>query len=637
MNLRTRSVTPAAVARRRQSGIATVIVVLLTGLALAAVVFGAVGYIGSLQARSVSLHAATQAQLQAWSALDAARQYLAQIGVTTAGTLAPNTPMTFAGNLAGVSAKIVSVTATDATYCNGGTRVQMTFAGSGGPANTSLESVICINSATVAGSGLPTDTINIKGPLTLSGSNQSIDTGNSKLIVDGAISGNGYLSGYDHVSATGNITLTGGNNIGALSSNGDINTQGQFTSITAFGNIIMNGGAPATAVTGSVSANGTFTDNGGGSYNLIEAGGNINLSNGTTAAKVHSQGSVYGRSSTVSTELLAQGSFNELSCCSKVASGQVGTSVNLTSSRNGSVVNLSVVPGLSVSVTQVAKTTSTIPKVDAYDFQSYANYVFSFNASNAPVVTVYNVNGITSGTQYYLVNSDGIHYDQMCTGTTYSAGSCKKICYRNPPSTTYDNACITTSGTNWTVGGQSNTVLAPGIAFFKGNLTLNSGNYYNTFIATGNISTAGSLATTSVNYAAQTAASNICANTNFSTLYPTSLCSGSGVYTAIELGNVALLAGSYTAGVFSGGHVDIGASNVITGNIVAGDYLTTGGSSTIYGVATAAYEAGGSQANVFSASTTFNQSKTVPWTGTPGCYGCSASPPTAQVLFAHYQ
>ncbi|AOY02293.1 hypothetical protein BJP62_09610 [Jeongeupia sp. USM3] len=75
-----------------QRGIATVLILLLTGLSLTAAVLGTVYYVRGTQEQGVSAHAATQAQLKAWTGVEAIQLYLTtlssdEVRELTAGSL----------------------------------------------------------------------------------------------------------------------------------------------------------------------------------------------------------------------------------------------------------------------------------------------------------------------------------------------------------------------------------------------------------------------------------------------------------------------------------------------------------------------------------------------------------------------
>src|SRR5690606_40312986 len=66
---------------KRQRGIATVLTVVLLGMALTSATLVGVSQLRSSQELSVSLHAQTMAQKRAWLAAEAFREYLQQVVV----------------------------------------------------------------------------------------------------------------------------------------------------------------------------------------------------------------------------------------------------------------------------------------------------------------------------------------------------------------------------------------------------------------------------------------------------------------------------------------------------------------------------------------------------------------------------
>src|SRR5690606_1984157 len=60
---------------KKQRGIATLLVLLLVGIAISAAIFGSLRYIQGSQDQTTAFHAQTQAQLKAWSGVDMLYQY----------------------------------------------------------------------------------------------------------------------------------------------------------------------------------------------------------------------------------------------------------------------------------------------------------------------------------------------------------------------------------------------------------------------------------------------------------------------------------------------------------------------------------------------------------------------------------
>lgn len=264
-------------------------------------------------------------------------------------------------------------------------------------------------------------------------------------------------------------------------------------------------------------------------------------------------------------------------------------------------------------------------KVDAYEYKDASNYLFEY-VNGKRQVTVQNINGLTTGV-YYLGNypqQNGRGYNDFLCKSVDSSNNCTSPA--TPDSTTRTlcqgqstyNGCITYSNGTWTVSGKN---LAPGALWFKGNLQMSNGEYYNSVVATGNITTSGAHVLYAVNYAGYQV---ICNNkflknstTDFAGMYPTNFCNISGAkLISNSLGNVGYLAGSFTNSVFSGGVITLGASSNVYGSIVAGDVFLTEGSSTVHGYVTAAAQ-GNTTANNWGGSTLIDTSD-LPDSYTPG-------------------
>lgn len=108
----------------------------------------------------------------------------------------------------------------------------------------------------------------------------------------------------------------------------------------------------------------------------------------------------------------------------------------------------------------------------------------------------------------------------------------------------------------------------------------------NTFISTGNIAYGGSITLTAPNF---TDASQTCGSTYYP--MPTNLCSSTTALSYASLGNTALLAGSCTdsstsdtcSSTYVGGDISFGGGATVYGNIIAGNKITTSGSTNIKG------------------------------------------------------
>jgi hypothetical protein len=326
--------------------------------------------------------------------------------------------------------------------------------------------------------------------------------------------------------------------------------------------------------------------------------------------------------------LMAQGNLTEASNGS-VANGQIGGTLTKPSWNNN--IHVTVVNGLQVPITPLTATTIQSTVIDAWPLKSSANLAFDHDASNNITVTASNMYGISDGT-YYLAGS-GQNRDYLCTTTTYNANSCyKKICIGYSDS----NSCFSYSNGTWALNGR---MMAPGVIWFNGNVTAGNGTYNDTILATGNISTQGSTSIYSPNFVGY---SGICTNSYFLSFYPTNFCQNSA-YVASPIGNIALLAGGYVSGVFSGGNINLGSSNDVHGNVLAGNLLSTSGSTKVYGYITISNQSnsttgsdlrGSTTIDLSSLPATFDPSK-IPSSGGSGG-GSGGSSPTVNYVWSRY-
>ncbi|TBV09062.1 hypothetical protein DNK34_03805 [Pseudomonas dryadis] len=672
----------------RQRGMATILVVMLAGMALTVTALGIMYSVRTSQDKQVTVHATTHSQAGAWVAVEALRLYLQTLDKDALDGLAASAQLAFtiAGNkVTAQNFALEPITgdtnnthrfATDISYQDVAARASSTI--------SVVYDVIPANSATTPSREPWSDVLNIYNDLNMTGGISILGGDLAKFNVDGSVNlDSASITGIKTLKATGNISIGSGIKVEELYSNGDISLTGSASVLSASalgnittnsggsqgvlnanGNIIITNGSVATAnalgfiTASSGGTHGTFTaaktiSISNGSTTLANAEGNVTLTGGS-ATTVNSESNVSSSSQQVST-INANGSVTALSPVNINATGDVTlngwgsanvrskgsvtvNSGNLSSvlasgnltfngwgSASGTIggtltkeqqyngnVNVNVQPGLVVEVptvdvvpmAQLSAFTLTRPRVDAYGLKTSANYVFQ-RENGRTKVTVRNINGIADGDYYigYYQAQSNDRVDYLCKEVN-SSGLCTSpatyadthtICQGN----SNQNACFSYANDTWSVTGKN---LAPGVMWFEGNLSLVNGNFYNTFIATGNIGTSGGHTTTAVNYAGYNA---ICLNqypqnatTRFAGLYPTNFCNQANASLIINsIGNIALLAGGYQDTTFSGGTIDLGSSSKIYGSVIAGDLLLTGGDTTISGYVTAAGQGSGTSNN----------------------------------------
>jgi len=381
------------------------------------------------------------------------------------------------------------------------------------------------------------------------------------------------------VNTKGNVTITSGSGqiTGTLNSEGNVVWKNTFAGnlINANGNVEYR---PKSAATINSRGNVTLLAGDSRVQNIFALGW-IDLQSSGGGAGVTGQ--------------LRGGSWVNWKTGNTIVDGIVRGDIKGTAARAWEpIVNVFKNPNLVidiplVSVAVIDPIVMERPEIDANQFKDSANYVF-FYENGKRKVTVRNVDGIDNGTYFIASYTTNNKNDYLCTAVD-GAGKCsapttpgKTLCmgFGN------GNACFDQSSAgNWVFNGQS---MAPGTAWFEGNLKLANGTFINTFLATGNINiTQGSVKIYSPNYAGY---AGVCTDSKgfvntdsrLAGIKPKNYCIND-TFEALPLGNVALLAGSYTGSTFQGGDIALSASNQIYGTIMAGGLLKTSGSTKIVG------------------------------------------------------
>ena len=657
-------------ARTRQRGIATVLIVLLTGLGLTAGVLGTVSYVRDLQEQDRTAHAQTQAQMKAWTGAEVVQQYLGQLDGTALAALLDQTasrqqPLelqmqgtgvegVIAARIVGIDKDAGTITARITGVGAPGTRaearsvLEVVYGAEAGSPSTPRPSVLTYNR-----------NLKLSGSITVH--KDAVDTTPYEISVLGDIDTSGNsITGVNNLVSTGSIHITSGSSFDLLHANCDVNIEGSVTAalIKARRNVCATGTA-GSGSSGTIMANGSVTTQAGSDRNgtifaRAQAEGvescrvpgfipawsateaptclqpqvnGVHFNNGNAGAKtVETKGDVSIESGTVEA-LRAQGSLTVNSNASVNTSVNPGTiGGTLTKPSWNSTVHVKLSPGYVANPPVVSKVKIDTDTFNAYDIEADANFAFKME-NGYRKVTVRNVEGIADGT-YFLGNYPGGGYkDYLCTEVTGSkdAPDCtspartetKTICKGYSD---YNGCFSYNASTGWTVVGTS---MAPGVAWFEGNLEVASGTYYNTFIATGNIKTSGQHVTYAPNYAGYNgkadgkadgetyAPQGVCTNSQFPSIRPSQFCNADGSYLSVEPGDYAFMAGSRADDDFDdiasyqGGNITLGSFSNVYGNVRAGNEFSSGGSTTIHGLVSA-LALGSKVANSLGGSTTFD-------------------------------
>lgn len=641
---------------RRQSGIATILIILITGLSFGALVLGLAYYVRSTQEQGMAMHAQTQAQIKAWTGAEVVRRYLnvllsnetrAKPGdsnvsfnlhdfaeqfsaqAADAGQAAGSAALPLEG-IQGLSARVVSVDDDQGEFVVD--IVGETGQGTRAHATSTLRLVYRISGGTPASRNRA---LTFMRNLRLGGSiNVRSDAGTRyEINVKGDVStGGNSITGVDIINATGSIQIGSGSSFDELHANGDIQLTGSVSgqqNLSSRGNICLSGGASAL---GTVHAMGSVVGDGGVRFGNISSIGisegvgevlcapvaldanghayGVDLQGNSAAQSVTTKGSVRLNSGSIG-QLLAQGDL--------VVSNWGGD----TQGRIGGELRNQGNPALSDKITQSAGSNVAVAPVspvvidsesfNANSLEAQANYALRIDAAGYKIVTVRNVAGVADGS-YFIGDYDNGHpsvgwgrgyKDYLCStlaaGSTPAAPRCLPDGgVLDPPGTickghsNYNN-CLSYNASNqrWSLDG---TTFAPGVLWVDGNLHVGNGTYFNSFIATGNITTGGSLTVYAPNYAGATgevagvrySPQGMCNNTDFPGRMPTQFCQAGGFdYDASGgMGNYAMAAGSCSndsCSPYVGGDIELGASNNLHGSVLAGNQFSSGGSTTVHG------------------------------------------------------
>ncbi|MCE7031171.1 FapA family protein [Lysobacter sp. GX 14042] len=465
------------------------------------------------------------------------------------------------------------------------------------------------------------------------------------------------------VESRGGVKVTGGGvNISAVATEGAVDWSGSGLAgtIHANGNISYagskNAGSPTLRTRGDLvvsgagaglaHANGSVRGINWGTLDTVAARKDVSISGSVSGGTVRTAGNTRMEGSGNLGQLDGQGDLYVSGW--QAVSGVIGGRLQKAQAGNGNV-RVTVSPGHKVTVEDVAAV--SIPEVpeirmpaysiDVVPLRAAANYVFEY-VDGRIQVTVSQVSGIPDGA-YVLGDNDtgsGKYKDWLCRPGDLRGGTCARpvatLCQGHSPY----NACFAYSAGKWTLNGTS---MARGVAWFDGDLALGNGTYVNTFAATGNITTSGSHRTVSPNYAgyaavctnAAPAGTGLQPNPDFARLVPTNLCDTTrGQMTGDPLGNIAYVAGAVRPGGFVGGDISLGASTRADGAVLAGNLLSTGGSTTLNGrIVSAAQRAKSGDAVKMGGSTAMNLgsgSHDYEPGATPCMVNCEPEPPPGE-------
>lgn len=619
-----------------QRGIATVLIVILIGVALTATAMSIMHSTRSTQEKQVAVHAATNAQNGAWTAVEAFRLYLNSLTAPDVDALSGNMSLSIGDDAYGnMSIQNIEVT----TVANS-RQVKATVVNTRSDARSSAALDVVYEVSFPAASESECGTA---GVICMKRSLEAL----------GQITFTLPLGTKPNIYVEGNVSMmnVGDMSLGILRSTGTVNLDSNMRvdEIYSNGDVSLTGDARTDKVT----TRGTVTTGGSGGARIIWANGAVTL-NGTLrtdAANSLSTISVNPATPTVTHGLLKAKENVTVGKFPKIESIQTKRNVVIDADANNPLVssiiaerNLKCTPAswsnfTSVILNGVVDAACTAPLdlsklepqttvltnqsasisvmneiqpifvpsliVDVWTLKQYANYIFEWDSEKTRTkVTVNNISGVPNGSVFWVGDYPSVggappHMSYLCNAFD-GAGNCTApaaknlgLCVAHSPW----NGCFSynTGTKTWKFNDINNV---PGILWFDGNVDLNNGSSYSTILATGNVTlTSGLVRLYSVNYAGfdiMCKANGVSATykSMFEDQIPTNLCDmAQQKYIPLDVGNIGIAAGGFNPadnGDFSGGIVNVGANNKIFGMVLAGDNLVSGGQTEIYGQVTAA-------------------------------------------------
>lgn len=594
---------------QKQKGMATILIVMLVGISLAAAAMGVIHSSRSSQEKQLAVHAMTHSQSGAWSGVEAFRQYLNVLDAAQLDALGDTVNINLGSAYGAIVANNISVATVAANRrvtadivnthatAKSTSAIQVVYEVTlGGGASTPasfdghlnfyddllIEGNVNITNGLGNGSGNPSDstdlgaqTISVQGNITVSNillQNVRVLNSTGDIFLDSAVT-------LDQVYANGDVTLDRSAEVARVYSRGSVNIAGggaEADFIYANGDISINSSGSGDFVVEEANtlANVFVRKIGGSTIGKILAGNNVVIGEGREFSKridsIHNKGDitfVNARRFGSVGEIKGEGDMQCDALSASDLNGPGTYSINGTGDSN--TCNNLITTGAANSVPLMAEVqpfTLDAVIIDVWQLKGDANYIIEYDPiNNRTLVTVNQVNGLNDAT-YILgsVNSRGSYLCEALDGS----GNCtntnpRPLCLGHHA----NNSCFDflsynalTQSANWELDG---TATAPGVYWVDGNLIVGSGTNTTTMLVTGNLTTSGLLRQYAANIGSK---ADICdiAGVNierhdpsmklnyvewFRGQYPTNLCGSDGsAYSPISTGNIAFAVGGYPSG-----------------------------------------------------------------------------------------
>ena len=616
----------------RQRGAATLLFIVLACLGLLAATTSSLFAGRNAQSLQYAVHTSAQAQMRAWTGVNAISKTLATLTATP--TMTAGASVGFTNLPSGLSARYVGAQ-------NGFLVFDITGASAGATSTLRVAYLPPTGGGGSGGGSSFGQGVVLHGDTTISGSTSYIGSGTANIHVhDGNLTLSASLSGLNEVCADGDITLSGALGVRSLCTNGSISMSGSAVVgtasvpavLNAVGSVSMSGGSgvhgainsnstvnlsgsnipntainatgdvtvPGSASVGSVKTQGnivwnatsnsatSLTANGAVTYRpsgntastAITAGGNVTLTDARSVTTTGNTALVGGAGQGIRGPLAGQGSLSWSNTSGIVNSGTIGGALQ-TGPRP--FINVTASPGYKVTIppfTMPPVTTFTPVSltVDTNALRPSANFAFTgADAKGNPIVAVKNVNGVADGT-YFVSQKSGASSEKnwLCAAVSNTACTSAPLARICSVGGSPGSSCFSFSSGTWTISG----TMLPSVAWFAGTLKVGTGPWINTFLATGDI-TLSANQVYSPNFVGSASACNGAAYT------PPASSGGASVPAMSALG---LSASNYATQLCTGSPAVLSGEFLGNHALVAGSYsggTFSGGSITISGSAVA--------------------------------------------------
>lgn len=281
---------------QHQRGLATILLVMLVGLALTATALGVAHGVRGAQDKTLTMHAATLAQMRSWSGVELLRQYLRSENMASPPWSSLPWTVTMTGvDPSTLSAQLVSVTGPDSA---GRYIVTADLTGAGAGATTTVRAIYSVTRPAVSSTnnqGPAVDVADFYYDLDMSGGITIKGDNNANFNVMGNVKlDNASITGINAIHATGNATIGSGIKVNQIYANGNVTLTGSsaILSVSALGNVIDNSSGTqgvinsngsvtiSNGVANSVNAMGAIIASSGGSHGILNSNSTLSVSNG---------------------------------------------------------------------------------------------------------------------------------------------------------------------------------------------------------------------------------------------------------------------------------------------------------------------------------------------------------------------